>query len=80
MKELATSTVVLTIANGMLIMFVEVSQSGSVPASSACEFVTLRIVKYAANNAAKNISSEASQMMTPTATMSGRPMRPRRRA
>ena len=32
-KELATSTVVLTIANGMLIISVEVSQSGSVPAA-----------------------------------------------
>ena len=37
------------------------------------------MVKYAANSAAKNISSEASQMMVPTATGSGRPSRPRSR-
>ena len=37
--------------------------------AAACELVTFRMVKYDANSAAKNISSEASQMMVPTATM-----------
>ena len=78
-KELATSTVVLTMANGMFSIAVSVCHSGSVPFGAAWALVTLRIVKYAANRAAKNISSEASHTMVPTATMSGRPSRPRSR-
>src|SRR6476469_1081848 len=78
-KELATRTLVLRIANGTLSSAVSVCQSDSTPAWAAWEFVTLRIVKYAANKAAKNISSDASHTMVPTATMSGRPSRPRRR-
>ena len=65
-------------ANGMLSSAVWLSHSVSAP-GAAWELVTLRMVKYAANRAAKNINSEASQMIVPTATMSGRPSRPRSR-
>src|SRR6185312_927348 len=78
-NELATNTLVLKIANGILIKSPWVCQRGSVPVAAACELVTFRMVKYAAKSAAKNISSEASQMMVPTATGSGRFSRPRRR-
>ena len=78
-NELATSTAVLKIANGMLSISVEVCHKVSVPAAAAWPLVMLRIVKYAANNAAKNINSDASQTMVPTATMSGRPACPRNR-
>ena len=52
-----------SVENGML------SSSGSV---SHRPGLTERIVKYIANRAAKNISSEESQTMVPTAVMSGR--------
>src|SRR6476659_3016061 len=78
-NELATRILVLKIANGMLIKSPWDCQSGTVPVAAACELVTFRMVKYAAKSAAKNISSEASQMMVPTATGSGRFSRPRRR-
>ena len=68
----------LATANGMLISATWLSHKVSAP-GAACALVTLRIVKYAANSAAKNISSEASQMIVPTATGSGRPSRPRSR-
>ena len=45
------------------------SSSGSVSQSSG---LTDRIVKYIANSAAKNISSEESQTIVPTAVVSGR--------
>ena len=61
--EDSTRTVVLSVENGML------SSSGSVSQSSG---LTERIVKYIANSAAKNISSEDSQTMVPTAVVSGR--------
>src|SRR5688572_6903225 len=61
--EESTRTVVVSVENGML------SSSGSVTHSSG---LTERIVKYMANRAAKNISSEESQTMVPTAVMSGR--------
>ena len=60
----------LATANGMLISATWLSHKVSAP-GAACALVTLRIVKYAANSAAKNISSEASQMIVPTATGSG---------
>src|SRR5664279_192495 len=58
----STSTVVLSVENGMF------SSCGSVRQSSGW---TSRIVKYIANSAAKNISSEDSQTMVPTAVVSG---------
>ena len=54
---------VWTVENGML------SSSGSVSHSSG---LTERIVKYIANSAAKNISSELSHTIVPTAVVSGR--------
>ena len=53
----------LTVEKGML------SSSGSVSHSSG---LTDRTVKYIANSAAKNISSEDSQTIVPTAVVSGR--------
>lgn len=47
---------------------------------AAIAWVASRSEKYAANRAAKNISSFASQMSVPMATMSGRPWMPWRRA
>ena len=78
-NELATRTLVLMIANGTFSSAVWVSHRDGTPAAAAWALVTLRIVKYAANKAAKNISSDASQMITPTATGSGRSSRPRSR-
>ena len=63
MNEDSTSTVVFSVENGML------SSSGSVSHSSG---LTDRIVKYIANRAAKNISSDESHTMVPTAVVSGR--------
>ena len=59
----STRTVVLTVENGMF------SSLGSVAQSSG---LTDRIVKYIANSAAKNISSEESHTIVPTAVVSGR--------
>ncbi|GAA1912476.1 hypothetical protein GCM10009737_12490 [Nocardioides lentus] len=53
----------LTDANGTLSSAVSCAQRSG---------LTARIVKYDANNAAKNISSLASQMMVPTLTIDGR--------
>src|SRR5215207_2206213 len=78
-KELATRTLVFKIANGMFSLSVSNCQSVSTPSWAAWELETLRTVKYAANSAAKNISSDANQTMVPTATKSGRFSRPRRR-
>ena len=69
----------LAIANGMLISSTWLSHRVGDP-GAAWALVTLRMVKYAANRAAKNISSDASHTMVPTATMSGRLSRPRSRA
>ena len=66
----STRIVVLTAANGTLSSSVFWSHRSS---------LTERIVKYAANSAAKNISSLDSQMMVPTATMLGRSWCPCRR-
>src|SRR3954451_3372534 len=74
-NELETSTAVFAMANGMFSSSVEVVHSDGTFASAAWAAVTLRIVKYAANSAAKNISSDASQMIVPTATGSGLPAR-----
>ena len=76
MNELDTSTAVFAMANGMFSIAVEVSHSAGTFACAAWAAVTLRMVKYAANRAAKNISSDASQMIVPTATASGLPGRP----
>src|SRR5215210_810049 len=59
----STRTVVLSVENGMF------SSSGSVSQRFG---LTDRIVKYMAKSAAKNISSEDSQTMVPTAVVSGR--------
>src|SRR3990170_4884828 len=61
--EDSTRTVVLIVENGMF------SSSGWVSHSPG---LTDRIVKYIANSAAKNISSELSHTMVPTAVVSGR--------
>ncbi len=65
----------LTPANGTLSRACPYSHSDWAPGTAA-ELVTLRIVKNAANSAAKNISSLASHTMVPTATMSGLPGTP----
>lgn len=64
MTDERTSTVVLIAANLTL----------SIPVDSSQIFgpCTARVVKYIAKRAAKNISSEESQTMVPTATRFGR--------
>ena len=63
----STRIVVFAVANGTLSSSVSwAHRSGEM----------LRIVKYAANNAAKNISSLESHTMVPTVTMDGRPSWP----
>ena len=59
----STRIVVLTVANGTLSFSVSCAHSSG---------LTERIVKYAANSAAKNISSLESQTIVPTLTMLGR--------
>ena len=44
-NELATSTLVFRMANGMLSLSVEIFQRVSMPAAAACALVTLRMVK-----------------------------------
>src|SRR6266496_2378454 len=69
--EDSTRIVVLTLANGTFRNSVEVFHSVSVPGAAAA-VVTDLIVKYAANRAAKNISSLESQTIVPTLTILGR--------
>src|SRR5664279_1053985 len=68
--ELSTRISVFTAAYRMSSRPCPYFHSEVVPGAAA-ELVTLRTVKYAANRAAKNISSLASHTIVPTATMSG---------
>ena len=86
MTELRIRIVVLIVANQGKVIPNHVLSRCDAPHShmvvapgSAAAFVISRSEKYAANNAAKNISSLASQMMVPTETASGRPLTPWRR-
>src|SRR5664279_5886998 len=67
--ELSTRISVFTAAYRMSSRPWPYCHSDVVPGAAA-ELVTLRTVKYAANSAAKNISSLASHTIVPTATMS----------
>ncbi len=71
---------VLVTAKGMLKWATPHCHIDSVPAWAAAALVIERRLKKAANSAAKNIRSEASQIQVPMATMSGRPLAGCRRA
>ncbi len=63
MTDDSTRMMVLAVENGTLSFSVSCAHSSG---------LTERTVKYAANRAAKNISSLESQMIVPTLTMLGR--------